>query len=432
MPPGVEHQRRPLNAAYAGLDFIKAAFCPLEFSASPLSAHPDFQNLGADHALGNLEVSSTLHYPRQFSYSDAQGHRKTGTQLITAHFGLAPTDVDLFLGLYTYLRRLPELPPDGCTHVTIDFLARQLKLPATCQKDYVRLRSRLFRLSYTKYTSSAFWNGQARSYDIVNFGLFGLESMARMTESRRPIVLQWDPTFLRLVGQGASLAFDYDLYRSLSPALRRFYLIANRDGWNQPHSSLYVADDFTIHQIGYSDSQAFTRQRRQKLKRLLADAECLDLIRPFADWNGYLQPIADGPRRGSLALRWTRGPALRAKPVPRAVDPADPEDDPLYAQLRELRDELGQPFSWKLYCQLAARFSPQQLQRQVSVVLAQKEHRPGSFQKSEVAAFVDRVQHDRPDPDWYGDLRRTERLSKIGEVTPNQLSLDLYKTLFHN
>ena len=53
-----------------------------------------------------------------------------GTQITTAVFGLAPADFDLFLGLYTYLKRLPELPKDGRTYLTVDFLARQLTLPA--------------------------------------------------------------------------------------------------------------------------------------------------------------------------------------------------------------------------------------------------------------------------------------------------------------
>src|SRR5437867_580179 len=143
MPPD-SRTNGQTRTAYAGLDFIKAAFCPLEFTATKLGKHPQFVRLRKDKALSALEVGDALNYPRQFPFTDPNGHRKTGTQIITAAFGLAPKDFDLFLGLYTYLRRLPELPKDGRTHLTVDFLARQFGLSATCQKDYLRIRSRIF------------------------------------------------------------------------------------------------------------------------------------------------------------------------------------------------------------------------------------------------------------------------------------------------
>lgn len=62
------------RAAYAGLDFIKAAFCPLEFTAKKFRDHPEYAHLGSDEGLANLEVGDPLHYPRQFLYTDAHGH----------------------------------------------------------------------------------------------------------------------------------------------------------------------------------------------------------------------------------------------------------------------------------------------------------------------------------------------------------------------
>jgi hypothetical protein len=213
--------RQHKSSAYAGLNFIKAAFCPLEFNAIKLSEHPEYRHIKKDHALAELRVGQSLHYPRQFSYTNVHGNLRTGTQIITAPFGLAPVDFDLFLGLFTYLKKLPELPPDGRMHMTVDFIAKQLGLPATCQKDYLRIRSRIFRFSYAKYTNSAFWNSETRTYDIANFGFFNIESLSRVTESRRPVTFQWDSSFLKLVRQTPALAFDYELYRTLSPAMRR-------------------------------------------------------------------------------------------------------------------------------------------------------------------------------------------------------------------
>jgi hypothetical protein len=423
--------RRAGTSAYAGLDFIKAAFCPLDFNAIRFAERPDYRQWCKDDALAALEVANPLQYTRQFSYTDCGGNRKTGTQIITAHFGLAPKDFDLFLGLFTYLKRLPSLPEDGRSYMTADFLARQLSLPADGQASYLRLRSRLFRFSYVKYTNTAFWNPQTKSYDLRNFGFFNLASLSRVTESRRPIVFEWDPSFLRIVRDGTLLTFDYDLYRSLAPAMRRLYLIANRDGWNQPASTVFHADDFAIHQIGYSERPEFGRLRLQKLRRLLHDAEEKDLIRPCRDWGDYLQPTNRGPRAGQLALRWSRGPLLRSRrSAAREPFPEKLENDALYAQVCELRDEERKPISPQLYRSLVGRYGRERLQKHVAVVLAQKEYRPGSFTRSEVAALVDRLQHDHPEPDWYQDLRKAERLSPFDGIQPNQLSMDLYGTLF--
>jgi len=70
------------------------------------------------------------------------------------------------------------------------------------------------------------------------------------------------------------------------------------------------------------------------------------------------------------------------------------------------------------------------MQKQVVVVLAQKEHHPADFTKSELAAFINRCQHNHPEPDWYKDLRRAERVAMFDGVEPNQLSMDVYDTFF--
>lgn len=422
-------QRSPYHSAYAGLDFIKAAFCPLDFSATPLGEHPEYRHLGKDEGLARLDIGASLRYARQFGFTDDQGHRKTGTQIVTAPFGLAPGDFDMFLGLYTYLKRLPELPADGVLHLTVDFIARQLSLPATSQKDYQRIRSRIFRFSYVKYTNSSVWNTERRAHELMNCGFFGLDSMSRLTTSRQPIALRWDGGFLKMVEHAACLAFDYPLYRSLSPALRRLYLVANRDGWNQRNSSQFLADDFAIHQIGYDEAPLLERLRLHKLKRLLHDAEEADLIRPFAPWQGYLQPLTSGPKRGQIALRWSRGPRLRTKPEQRSAV-VSLEDDALYDQVRLLRDENKQPVSQDAFRLWQRTYGRDQMQKQIAVILAQREHYPGSFQRSEIAAYVNRLQQNHPEPDWYRDLKKAESLASLTKVTPNQLSLELYDTFF--
>lgn len=417
--------------SYAGLDFIKAAFCPLEFNAMQLQNHPEFIHLKKDKALSELEVGHNLNYPRQFPYTDVHGNRKNGTQIITAPFGLAPKDFDMFLGLYTFLKKQPELPADGQTHMTVDFLARQLQLPATCQKDYLRIRSRLFRFSYVKYTNTALWNPKEKSYDIVNFGFFNLAALSRFTQSRRPVTLQWDPTFLKMIGNSAFLSFDFELYRTLSPVLRRFYLIANRDGWNQLNSSVYLADAFAIHQIGYQDAPSLGKLRLQKLRKMFAEAEELGLIRPSTSFNGYFQKATSGPHTGELLLRWSRGPALRTKQSKETLTlVTNLDSDTLYAQCQELSDEDKHPMNALTFRRLVSEYGRNKMQKHIAIILAQKEHRPKSFSKSEVAAYVNRLQNDHPAPDWYVELQKEERLAGLEKVEANPSTKELYGKLF--
>ncbi len=215
--------------------------------------------------------------------------------------------------------------------------------------------------------------------------------------------------------------------------MRRFYLIANRDGWNQHNSSIFVANDFMVHQIGYDVKPERKKLRLQQLKRLITQAEDIGMVRPFAPWNGYLDKLGTGARAGELALRWSRGPLLHAKGiavVQRHFNGV--EGDALYGQVRELPDEDRKPVTAETFRRLVTRFGRDVMQKHVTVVLAQKEHRVGSFQKSELAAFINRMQHNHPEPDWYQDLRRAERLARFDDVSPSQLSMDLFGTIFRD
>lgn len=420
----------------AGLDFIRAAFCPLDFTGQPLAKHPLFRELRADPALGVLEVGEPLHFARQFRFKDRHGNSKTATQLVTAPFGLAPKDFDLFLGLYTYVKQLPELPTDGCIDLTADFLGRRCGFSTSSQKDYRRIRSRIFRLSFAKYTNSAFWNPETETYDITNFEFYSLAALSRVTATRRPITLQFSRRFLDVVRASKFLRYDESLYHTLSPAMRRLYLIANQLGWRYRDGAIYDADEFAINQIGYrtdpsdATNTAGRKSRLLNLKRLLAEAESRDLIRPCDGWQGYFRMATTGPLRGHTVLRWSRGPSLLIKTAARQTLATSLENDALFDLVRDLRDDDGKPVNPIVFHTWVEKFGRASIQKHVRVVLAQKEQRPGSFDRSEIAALVDRLNHNYTDPDWYIALAHKERLSRFEKVQPNQLSMEMYESFF--
>jgi hypothetical protein len=106
------------------------------------------------------------------------------------------------------------------------------------------------------------------------------------------------------------------------------------------------------------------------------------------------------------------------------------ENDGLYDQVQHLKDDDGKTVSPIVFQAWVDKYGRSAMQKHLRVILAQKEHDSASFGRSEVAAFVDRLNHDYPDPDWYADLERQERLSLFEEVTPNQLSMDIYDDFF--
>ena len=105
------------------------------------------------------------------------------------------------------------------------------------------------------------------------------------------------------------MAFDWKAYGNLGgSAKRRFFLIANREGWNQRASTIYDADAFTIHQLGYSrhgdpkKDRIRRKDRLHTLRELVRDFEKRDLIRPFKPWNGYFAKPEKGTAQRATGL----------------------------------------------------------------------------------------------------------------------------------
>lgn len=435
-----KNHRQP---GYAGVDFIKAAVCPLDFVASPLGEHPGWEILHADKALADLEVGEPLKYPRQFWYLDQQKNRKRGTQIITAPFGFSPEDFDLWLGIYSWLWRKQQrgetISEDGLVEMSLSFLARLGGMPYQGGRNIQRLRSRLFRLSFVTYANSAFWNRDNRSYDVVTFGLFKLDSLSRLMASRRPVGLRIDTKILSLLPQSRAFCFDQQLYRSLEgAALRRLYLIANRECYHKRCSPIYLADDFATQQMGYCDDEEANSQKRsqrqrdqrRKLKQRLDKAADLGLIRPHAEWGDWFSKGTRGYWSGKVCLRFERGPVLKSKKSQQSIQIDDLQDDALWSQIREFTDQQGEGLHPQVYQNLKAEYGEQRLQRHIRVVLAQKERDPKSFTKSEAATFVDRVKQDYADPDWYQQELHGNQLCMFDDIQPNQQSQQLLHAVF--
>lgn len=427
---------------FAPLAFIRSALCPLNFKATKCADIPELAKLVEDlPAVGDLEVGDCLRHESAFPYWDAHKHRKLGCQLVTASFGLAPEDIELLFGLCTYIHRLDQ--SEGLSDhlkitLNVNQLARHAGFEINGGKDTRRLQSRILRLSYLKLTNTAVWNSGRKSYESLdNMSLFDIDDMSLLVEPWQPVTLQLSHKFVELLRTTPRVAFDRSQWRShKSPAKRRLFVIVHREGWNQRDSQLYDADEFAIHQLGYArhDNQRQNANRRRRrlhdLRALLDQFQKQELICPYAPWGSYFATPNRGPLAGRLCVRWSRGPAVRAKKAPSSLT-LTAEEDALYDQLKTLTDQQGRPLSIPAYRRLLSEHGRESLQRHAHIVLAQKQCQPGSFRKSEVAAFVNRVKHNHPAPDWYAAKLRKPRLDAKG-IQPSAKIRKLYDSMTIN
>lgn len=92
-------------------------------------------------------------------------------------------------------------------------------------------------------------------------------------------------------------------------------------------------------------------------------------------------------------------------------------------------DQHGKPLVEPVYRRLLSEFGRTRLQKHIDIVLVQKEHHQGTFRKSEVATFINRVQNDFAHPDWYTDLSRTSDLAGFDDIQPSDLTKKLYQSI---
>ena len=425
LPRSAARRSEPSRTACIGVNFIRSAFCPLTFRRRRLADHPKFtEAIRHDEGLaplGNLEVGESLVYATLFPYYDGNKHRRIATQTVAAPFGLAPTDFKLLTGLYTYLRSQEGSLQDREIEVTIDFLGKISGLPTGGGANYRRIRSQLFRLSHVTYTNPVFWNTKIKEYeDVSQAKLFTITRMARLTRPRERVSIRFSEEFLRMVRHGPSMAFNPEPLKSGGLALERLCLIASQQAWCVRDSLWYVADEFCVYQLGYARHACRKQDRNQRktrlhtLKGLLREAEDRDFIRPHRRRAQYLTRMTSGPLAGELRLQWSRGPALKTKAT---AAPSDLSLDVLYDQVQDLVDQHGRPMEDKVYRYLLKQHGREKMQKQLRFHVAQKTLQPGSF-RSEVAAFIDRLNHDHGPPACYDDYVRQQQTASTSICSP--------------
>ena len=442
MPPR-EPDRRPTDSPSVAFSFVRAALCPTHFRATPLGRRDEFRQMNDDNhhdhawtgAMAKLSVGDSLVYPRQFPYRDQARRRRIGTHVVTAAFGLAPHDVDLLLAIrgrpiYGDCTVSMRFPSTIGTFGRRTFLGKLSGQSVTSSSDYLAIRSRVFRLAYTAYLNTLRWNGDVGEHEPQQFQFFNIEGgMSQITESKRPMEIRINPTFLDLVCSGHWLSDDeLALYLSLgrNHGLKRWLLTALLPDNRRACSSPYLPDEFAVQQLGMNDGDNNVRLRRARLKKRAAEACDLGFVRPVRGANDLFRTAESGALRGEQVVQWQAGPAVRSLNRSSSSSAQQEMDqDPLWCQVRHITDEDGRGVTAALYRCWLAKYGRALLQKHAPVVLAQMERNDPPLTKSAAAALVHYMQKDYELPSWYLRERQRKRLAEFDKLQPNQLSLEV-------
>ena len=119
---------------------------------------------------------------------------------------------------------------------------------------------------------------------------------------------------------------------------------------------------------------------------------------------------------------------MRAKGTASSAPSDALEHDALYDQVKRLKDQYGKPIVAPAYRSLLKKHGRERLQKHIAVVLMQRELLPGSFRKSEVATFVNRVQEDHAPPSWYSPAVRKPAMA-LDQIKASAVTESLYQRI---
>jgi hypothetical protein len=327
----------------------------------------------------------------------ADAEQKHARVSVYAPLGLQTIDEYVLWGLLglSLSRKLPE----PTLMATPYWMIKELGM-AIGGFQYEQLRASLERLALAAYQNTAFYNPVTQEHERVTFHFFSsflpTRSRGASVDTERAWRIEWSPMFFRMCqATGGTLLFDFDLYRSLTPAARRLFLKLKDRFWRSKRIFLNV-DDLTINGLGFSADRPLKKRKFDLTAciRELLDHGVIELGR------GQTEPQHLFLKRGKglYIVQFFEGPYFRQPHSERTRSQKQAiSDDSLYQPLRTIGvDEAG-------IRRLFQQFSRGLIQRWIRITDAAMHEMPKGFPGFRVspAAFViDGIQNNRLPPDW--------------------------------
>ncbi len=184
-----------------------------------------------EHSLCPLDpdksLTEGLKHQVSYFYTDKNRHARKANVEIYCPLGLSATDELYLWGLLALTEREPD--SEGELYATPHFILRQLGLidehSRRGGRQYQQFRQALDRLACVRYRNERFYDPVRCEHRQILFGFFSY-SLPRNPESCRAWRIIWDPLFFEFAQSiGGHLEFELAVYRQLTPACRRLFLL---------------------------------------------------------------------------------------------------------------------------------------------------------------------------------------------------------------
>lgn len=380
--------------------------------AAPLRPRHFFCGLGqltlVEHAMCPLAKSGGsgegLIHEGRFQYVDSQGRRRIATSTVAAPFGLLPSDEFYLWALLALTFRQRE--PSNELAATPHFILRHLGCIDSHSdrggSAYRAFRESLKRLAGVRYSCDGFYDPIRREHRATTFGFFSY-SLPIDPESSRAWRIVWDSLFFEFCGgNGGTLPFDLNAYRSLDPASRRLYLFLSKVFWRREWTHWLDLRALAVEVLGFASTIAI-RNLKQKIKRAVLRLGELDLVQ--IDSQISTKELFVERDDGGCLIRLRRGKLFRRRTSLMKLE--DPSEVPEYDVLRTIG------LDDQTIARVVRHFSTTLIQRWADITLAAKERfGMGFFKKNPQAFFVDSLREaakgTRTPPDWWWAFKKEE------------------------
>ncbi len=321
-------------------------------------------------------------------------------RIATVH-GLSPSDDFYLWGLLG----LALSQPDPCSdfQATPYWCLKQLGIVTATKKgseEYRQFRESLRRLAGVRYECNKFYDPIRHEHREVSFGFLSY-SLPLSDDHSRAWRFAWDPIFWELCSSNAgALRFDIGIYRILSPASRRFYLLLKKLFWRNEQSPQLEIREFAINTLGFSP-QLPTKEIKRKVIACVQELLDHGLI-GIGPGQSSIRDCVAKKSKGVYTLQVNRGPNFNKAS---RAHLAGLEDSPLYDPLVAIE------FNQASIVRIIGKYPAKLIQLWSDITLAAVEQgRVGSSPQAFFTYYIQRANDGlSTPPDWWRDIERQRR-----------------------
>jgi hypothetical protein len=267
-----------------------------------------------------------------FRYTDNNRNRKRSLATIAAVHGFSPADELYLWGLLGLALLQKDPSPDF--YATPYWCLKQLGIIHGNKKgsqEFRLFREALRRIAGVRYACDAFFDPVRHEHREVSFGFLSY-SLPLSEGASRAWRFAWDPIFWELCSTNAgALRFDLSVYRELSPAARRLYLLLKKLFWRSDQSPELDVRELAVSTLGFSDSLP-TKSIKEKLESCVKELLEHELLQ-LGLGQGTIADCFTRRRKGVFTLKMYCGPKFH-KVAPNTTPSL--QESPLFDPLKAI------------------------------------------------------------------------------------------------